>query len=132
MVGPTSTPSAASSTRRSPVRFPFVKEADAAVIWAHVEEMPTAPSRLRPELGTAVDDVMARVLAKNPADRYGSGREFVEAAKAALAHKDEAPETVLSGPAEQWSAPTRPASAPQSVTPVTPVEPVAPQPQPRR
>ena len=71
-------------------QVPFVKEADAAVIWAHVEEMPTAPSRLRPELGTAVDDVMARVLAKNPADRYASGREFVEAARTALATKDEA------------------------------------------
>jgi serine/threonine protein kinase len=98
-------------------RVPFIKEADAAVIWAHVEEMPTAPSRLRPELGTAVDDVMARVLAKNPADRYASGREFVEAARAALATKDEPPETVLSGPAEQWSAPTRPASAPQASQP---------------
>ena len=32
-------------------QVPFVKEADAAVIWAHVEETPTAPSRLRPELG---------------------------------------------------------------------------------
>ena len=98
-------------------QVPFVKEADAAVIWAHVEEMPTAPSRLRPELGTAVDDVMARVLAKDPADRYASGREFVEAARTALATKDEPPETVLSGPAEQWSAPTRPASAPQPSQP---------------
>ena len=32
-------------------QVPFVKEADAAVIWAHVEEEPTAPSQLRPELG---------------------------------------------------------------------------------
>ena len=65
-------------------RVPFEKDLDAAIIWAHVEESPTTPTELRPDLPSAVDDVFARVLAKQPGDRYGSCREFVEAIRAAL------------------------------------------------
>jgi len=65
-------------------RVPFTKERDAAIIWAHVEEMPPLPSTLRPELPTEVDDVFSRVLAKKPDDRYSSCREFVDEARASL------------------------------------------------
>ena len=65
-------------------RVPFEKDLDAAIIWAHVEESPTTPTELRPDLPPAVDDVFARVLAKQPGDRYGSCREFIEATRAAL------------------------------------------------
>ena len=65
-------------------RVPFEKDLDAAIIWAHVEESPTRPTELRPDLPPAVDDVFARVLAKQPGDRYGSCREFIEATRAAL------------------------------------------------
>ena len=65
-------------------RVPFPKERDAAIIWAHVEEMPPPPSALQPELPAAVDDVFSRVLAKKPDDRYATCREFVDAARASL------------------------------------------------
>jgi len=65
-------------------RVPFPKERDAAIIWAHVEEMPPPPSTLQPELPPAIDDVFARVLAKKPEDRYASCREFVDEARASL------------------------------------------------
>ncbi|MGO9784564.1 MAG: serine/threonine protein kinase [Streptosporangiaceae bacterium] len=65
-------------------RVPFEKDLDAAIIWAHVEESPRTLTELRPDLPPAVDDVFARVLAKQPGDRYGSCREFVEAVHAAL------------------------------------------------
>jgi serine/threonine-protein kinase len=65
-------------------RVPFEKDLDAAIIWAHVEETPTRPTVLRPELPPEIDDVFARVLAKRPDERYGSCREFVEAAGIAL------------------------------------------------
>ncbi len=65
-------------------RVPFEKDLDAAIIWAHVEESPTQPTRLRPDLPPAVDEVFARVLAKNPGDRYGTCREFMTAAREAL------------------------------------------------
>src|SRR5690349_1158725 len=65
-------------------RVPFEKDLDAAIIWAHVEETPTMPTVLRPDLPPEVDEVFARVLAKRPDERYGSCREFVEAARMAL------------------------------------------------
>jgi serine/threonine protein kinase len=65
-------------------QVPFRKEMDAAIIWAHVEESPARPSTISPELPPGLDDVFARVLAKRPADRYASCREFVDAARAAL------------------------------------------------
>ena len=65
-------------------RVPFEKDLDAAIIWAHVEETPTMPTVLRPELPPEIDEVFGRVLAKRPDERYGSCREFVEAARMAL------------------------------------------------
>ena len=65
-------------------RVPFEKDLDAAVIWAHVEETPTMPTILRPELPPEIDEVFGRVLAKRPSERYGSCREFVEAVRVAL------------------------------------------------
>src|SRR5258705_485478 len=65
-------------------RVPFEKDLDAAIIWAHVEETPTMPTVLRPELPPQIDQVFGRVLAKRPDERYGSCREFVEAARMAL------------------------------------------------
>jgi serine/threonine protein kinase len=65
-------------------RVPFMKDLDAAVIWAHVEELPTAPSAVRAELPRGIDDVIARALAKNPNDRYATAHEFIAAARAAL------------------------------------------------
>ena len=65
-------------------RVPFEKDLDAAVIWAHVEETPTMPTILRPELPSGIDEVFGRVLAKRPGERYGTCREFVEAVRVAL------------------------------------------------
>jgi serine/threonine protein kinase len=65
-------------------RVPFEKDLDAAIIWAHVEETPTMPTVLRPELPPEIDEVFSRVLAKRPEERYGSCREFVDAAGLAL------------------------------------------------
>jgi len=73
---------------------PFEKDLDAAVIWAHVEELPPMPSALRPELPSSVDDVFARVMAKRAADRYPSCREFVEAARGAVEGQAAEPRTV--------------------------------------
>ena len=65
-------------------RVPFDKDLDTAIIFAHVEESPTMPTVLRPDLPPALDEVFARVLAKQPGDRYGSCREFIQAARVAL------------------------------------------------
>jgi non-specific serine/threonine protein kinase len=65
-------------------RVPFSKDINAAVIWAHVEEMPTAPSSVQPTLPPSIDHALAKALAKEPADRYATCRELVAAVRAAL------------------------------------------------
>ena len=71
-------------------RVPFEKDLDAAIIWAHVEETPTRPTALRPDLPPAIDEVLGQVLAKQPGDRYASCREFMTAARSALRVPDTA------------------------------------------
>jgi Protein kinase domain len=66
-------------------RAPFEKNSDEAIMWAHVHEFPLPPSSLRPGLPPAIDAVFARVLAKDPEGRYANCREFVTAARDALA-----------------------------------------------
>ena len=72
-------------------RVPFEKDMIPAIIWAHVEELPTQPTLLRPDLPPAVDEVFARVLAKQPGDRYRNCREFMDAARTALGDRAIAP-----------------------------------------
>src|SRR3984957_6616969 len=69
-------------------RVPFEKDLDAAIIWAHVEELPTLPTLLRPDLPPEVDEVFGRVLAKNPGDRYESCKDFMAAAPGSLGMAD--------------------------------------------
>ncbi|HEX5298412.1 MAG TPA: protein kinase [Streptosporangiaceae bacterium] len=96
-------------------RVPFEKDLDAAIIWAHVEETPTMPTILRPELPPQIDEVFARVLAKQPSDRYGSCREFVQAAQQALGVFGPATESSLTyGPAA-----ADPSTRPRGITPVS-------------
>jgi WD40 repeat protein/tRNA A-37 threonylcarbamoyl transferase component Bud32 len=61
---------------------PFRSDSDLAVVFAHLEAEPPAPSAKRPELPAALDGVIARALAKEPEQRYPSCREFARAALA--------------------------------------------------
>ena len=45
---------------------PFPRATDVALLWAHVHEEPTPPSKARPELPKELDTVLARALAKEP------------------------------------------------------------------
>src|SRR5215831_19079951 len=110
-------------------RVPFAKDVDAAVIWAHVEEMPTTPSSLQPTLPREIDEVIGKALAKDPADRYATCREFIAAARGALG----APAatgtgtshtaTILAGPAAAAAA----AAAATAAAPASGREVTAPQ-----
>jgi YVTN family beta-propeller protein len=64
--------------------LPFARGNDAAALYAHLEEQTPRPSELRPELPTALDDVVAKALAKAAADRWQSGAELRAAAQAAM------------------------------------------------
>ena len=63
---------------------PFARESEVATLWAHVHEPPSPLRAAHPELGDEIDAVMARALAKAPAERYGSCAEVVAGARTAL------------------------------------------------
>ena len=55
-----------------------------AVMYAHVSQPPPALTSQRPDLPAAADQVLARALAKAPAGRYASCREFADALRGSL------------------------------------------------
>ena len=63
---------------------PFRRDDDAALLWAHLVETPPPVTGIRPEVPEAVDAVVARAMAKDPADRYESCEELVHELEAAL------------------------------------------------
>ena len=63
---------------------PFRRDSDLAVVFAHLETEPPAPGEVRPELPAALDTVIARALAKEPAQRFSSCRELARAALAVV------------------------------------------------
>jgi serine/threonine protein kinase len=64
---------------------PFPRSDDAARLWAHMNAPPPSPSSLRPGIPVEVDAVIARGMAKDPAERYESAAALAAAALAALA-----------------------------------------------
>ncbi|MGH3079111.1 MAG: protein kinase domain-containing protein, partial [Gaiellaceae bacterium] len=70
---------------------PFPRATDVALLWAHVHEEPTPPSKARPQLPSELDTVLARALAKEPGRRYRSAGELVAATRSALRLVEAAP-----------------------------------------
>ena len=64
--------------------FPFEDDSVLEMLYAHVHREPALPSARRPELGAAVDAVLMRGLAKDPAARWPSCEAFVAALRSAL------------------------------------------------
>ena len=67
---------------------PFQREGDEAKLWAHLTELPPAPSDRVPGLPPALDRVVARALAKRPDARYRSAGDLGRAAVAAAAGQE--------------------------------------------
>ena len=53
---------------------PFPRDEGMAVLYAHLSEPPPPLTSRRPDLPPAVDEVLARALAKAPEDRYAQLR----------------------------------------------------------
>jgi hypothetical protein len=64
---------------------PFPRDTEAALLYAHLTEPPPRLTARRAELSPALDAVIERGLAKDPAVRFASATELVDAARAALA-----------------------------------------------
>jgi serine/threonine-protein kinase len=71
---------------------PFPSGSGEAVLLAHLESPPPQVSALRPDLPPAIDQVIARAMAKAPADRFPNCRSLITAARHALAETPAAPE----------------------------------------
>ncbi len=65
--------------------IPFSEGGVLEVMYAQVNKQPPAPSSRNPELGPRVDAVLIRGMAKDPAARWASCGEMVDALEAALA-----------------------------------------------
>src|SRR5687768_3336560 len=61
-------------------RRPFTADGTAAQIWAHLYVAPPKTSSLNPAVPAALDDVIAKGMAKKPADRYATAGAFARAA----------------------------------------------------
>ena len=109
---------------------PFFADDATALLQAHVSQPPPTLTSRRPELPAAVDDVMARALAKAPEQRYPSCREFAAALAGALGLRPPPPALVhsagpVSGPPPNQvylAMPSAPAPRPEE--PVLLPEPV--------
>jgi serine/threonine protein kinase len=63
---------------------PFERDEPMAVLYAHVSTTPPRVTDVRPDLPGAVDEVLARALAKSPEDRYDSCGDFADDLRDAL------------------------------------------------
>ncbi|GAA1076399.1 serine/threonine-protein kinase [Tsukamurella spumae] len=107
-------------------KVPYTGASTDAVIDAHFNAPPPRISQIRDGVPPAVDAVVARGLAKTPAERFATCREFANALKSALAAPvaRPAPRQVqrpasgyVPGPGHP-SGPQQPASAPRPSQPV--------------
>ena len=63
---------------------PYPRDAQVAILFAHLREPPPRPTELRPDLPAAIDGVLARAMAKRKEDRFATCGAMVDAARDAL------------------------------------------------
>ena len=86
---------------------PFVAETPLAVLFKHISDPLPPPSSVKPDIPSAIEQVILKALAKNPEDRFATASEFLAAWKHALETKD----TVQPTPLAATVPPSHPGSA---------------------
>jgi len=99
---------------------PFQRDTELALLYAHVSQEPPPITPYRPELPPAVNDVMARALAKSPDARYATCLQFVTALQEAIAAGPAAARPVAEVPAQPGPV-SGPTLAQLGVAPTGPV-----------
>jgi hypothetical protein len=91
---------------------PFKREVPMAVLYAHLSAPPPRVTDVRPDLAEAVDQVIARAMAKEPDDRYGSCGDFADALREALSVEPYDPSRpVRPNTQTWWASPAPPAGS---------------------
>jgi serine/threonine protein kinase len=106
---------------------PFAADSMPALMKAHLYDPPPKPSQLRAGIPAALDDVVARALAKDPDDRYTTAGELAAAARNALTTGSAKPGLTATGSAE-----TVRVGRPPPIPPLPFSPPMAPPPPKRR
>jgi predicted Ser/Thr protein kinase len=73
---------------------PFLRQNEAAVLYAHISEPPPKVTEKRSEFPPAIDAVVERGMAKAPADRYASAGALIADARAAFGDQPAAATTI--------------------------------------
>ncbi|MCL6511860.1 MAG: tetratricopeptide repeat protein [Anaerolineae bacterium] len=98
-------------------RVPFRADSPTAVLLQHINQAPPSPAQFNPNVPPAVQDVIARALAKQPEARFRSTGELAAALNAALAAPP-APvasdDHALDAPTVRDMQPAAPPSAPSA------------------
>lgn len=101
-------------------QVPYSKTTEAAVLYAHMSDPPPQLSELKPDLPAELGEVIAKGMAKDPAQRYASAGELMRSAEAAFGT---ATREAVDQPAPGRAAPTvaagTAATAPAGGAPVT-------------
>lgn len=69
-------------------RVPYTAETPIAIVFKHIQDPLPSARKLNPNLPEAVELVLLKLLAKNPADRYQNAEAFVQAIQKAISDTD--------------------------------------------
>src|SRR4051812_3746898 len=67
---------------------PFERDSDLAILQAHLNDPPPRVTDVRPDLPAALEHVLVRAMAKDPAERFPSANDFAAALATALGVDD--------------------------------------------
>src|SRR3954447_4862050 len=84
---------------------PFSGDSAVAVAYQHVREEPVPPSRIEPDISPALDAIVLKAMAKNPANRYQTAGEMRADIDRALAGRPVEATPLLSTEAAPFLAP---------------------------
>jgi pSer/pThr/pTyr-binding forkhead associated (FHA) protein len=108
---------------------PFPKERDVEVLYAHIQDPVPKVTAMRPDLPSALDDVIEKAMAKKPEDRFDTCSAFIDVARAIVGEPAAAPPPPPPHPPGQGPGGAGPgAAAPPPPPPPAPGPPPAPEP----
>jgi serine/threonine protein kinase len=100
-------------------RPPYVRDSDIMTLFAHINDPPPAVRWIRPDLPPSFDEVIARAMAKAPADRYATAGELARAAVAAAAGSPLPAPVSIPAPELGTASPASPGSPGSAMSPAS-------------